>query len=865
MIKKIIKLFISKNERIIQGYKPRVNKINNLESTYKKLSDSQLKKEFAILKESVLQKKKILNDVLEESFAITREVSVRVLGMRHFDVQLIGGMVLSNNSISEMKTGEGKTLVATLPVVLFAMLNKGVHIVTVNDYLAKRDSEEMSKIYNFLGYSVGCLNSGISSDKRRKEEYLADITYGTNNEYGFDYLRDNMKIKLEEKVQREHYFAIIDEVDSILIDEARTPLIISGPVELNIRYYDKANSIAKEMEKGELKYTKPGEPEITTGDFIVDEKNNSIIMTEDGLEKAQKLFGVDNLYSIKNATMPHYLEQALKSYYLFKKDIDYVVQNSEIIIVDEFTGRLSEGRRFSDGLHQALECKENLEIKEESQTLAEITYQNYFRSYNRLSGMTGTAQTEATEFLEIYKLNVISIPTHLPVRREDENDLIYNTEREKLDAVVKRVRELNKIGQPVLIGTASIEKSELIHKKLKKENIKHNVLNAKNHENEASIIENAGKKYSVTIATNMAGRGVDIKINEEVEKIGGLFILGTERHESRRIDNQLRGRSGRQGDNGGSQFYLSLDDNLLRIFGGDKIKSIIARMGIKEGEYIDSKLITRSVENAQKKVEVMHYQSRKDIIEYDDIANKHRKVIYNFRNQLLDLNFDISKRIDENYEEYIEHILNKSDIFNEIEINSKNIESLHTYIQSDLNINLDTKNLINEGYENIKNILSKIILKKHKDKFNHLTTFDKSEIQRIIYLQILDSEWRSHLHEMDLLKTGIGLRGYNQKDPLTEYKKETYNLFLELINRIKIETIKLLQVIQFNYSHDDDKENEDTLNEDINIIQHNLEQDVNSIKYGRGDDLKVLTKDKQKRNDPCNCGSGKKYKKCCGK
>lgn len=863
MIKKMIKLFISKNERIIKGYQPRVDRINNLEPHYKKLSDIELKEKFLILKKSVLNKEKILNDVLEDSFAITREVSIRVLGLRHFDVQLIGGIVLSNNSISEMKTGEGKTLVATLPAILFGMLGKGIHIVTVNDYLSKRDSQDMLKIYNFLGYSVGCLGNEISSDKRRKDEYLADITYGTNNEYGFDYLRDNMKIKAEDKVQRGHYFAIIDEVDSILIDEARTPLIISGPVELNMKHYDKANEIAQEMLKGTKEDTKPGEPDKTTGDFIVDEKNRSIITTEDGLEKAQKLFGVDNLYSIQNSTMPHYLDQALKSHYIFKKDIDYVIQNNEIIIVDEFTGRLSEGRRFGDGLHQALECKEKLNIKEESQTLAEITYQNYFRSYEKLSGMTGTAQTEATEFLEIYKLNVISIPTHLPIKRKDKNDLIYNTEREKINAVVKRVREVNKLGQPILIGTGSIEKSELIHKRLTKENIKHNILNAKNHENEALIIENAGKKFSVTIATNMAGRGVDIKINKEVEELGGLFILGTERHESRRIDNQLRGRSGRQGDNGLSQFYLSLDDNLLRIFGGDKIKSIISRIGIEEGEYIDSRLITRSVESAQKKVEIMHYESRKDVIQYDDIANKQREVIYNFRNQLLDLNFNIESKIFFNYKEYIDYILDKSNIFNETSVENQNIDSLITYIKSDIKINLNMDDFIAKGYENIKNKLSKIILEKHKDKFNHLTDDDKSEVQRIIYLQILDSEWRSHLHEMDTLKAGIGLRGYNQKDPLTEYKKETYGLFLELINRVKIETIKLLQIIEFNYSNENITEN--LHNQDIEEIQHNLEQNANSMKYNSNESTSATPEIKQKRNDLCKCGSGKKFKKCCGK
>jgi len=621
MIKSLLKIFGTQNDKIVKSYLKKVQPINALESKYEAMDDDALKAAFETLKTAVQNEEKTLDDVLSDSFAITREVAKRTLGMRHYDVQMVGGMVLHDGNIAEMKTGEGKTLVATLAVVLNAMEGKGIHIVTVNDYLASRDSAEMSPLYEFLGYSVGCLTADIQDDMARKAQYNADITYGTNNEYGFDYLRDNMKVRAEEKVQRNHHYAIIDEVDSILIDEARTPLIISGPTQRDHNHYAQADKIARQMERGEKIEVKAGEDEKTTGDFIVDEKNRTIVMTEDGLQKAQDLFEVDNLYSLENATLSHHLDQALKAHYIFEKDVDYVVQDNEIIIVDEFTGRLSEGRRYSEGLHQALECKEGVEIQEESQTLAEITYQNYFRAYDKLAGMTGTAQTEATEFAQIYNLDVISIPTNVPIARLDKNDLIYNTEREKLDAVVKRVKELHAKGQPVLIGTASIEKSEMIDERLKKEKIPHNMLNAKNHAQEAEIIMNAGQKGAVTVATNMAGRGVDIKIDDEVRALGGLMILGTERHESRRIDNQLRGRSGRQGDPGESQFFLSLDDNLLRIFGGEKIRNIMNKLGVEDGEYIDSKIVTRSVEKAQKKVENQHYESRKHILEYDDVAN----------------------------------------------------------------------------------------------------------------------------------------------------------------------------------------------------------------------------------------------------
>ncbi|MCW1662282.1 preprotein translocase subunit SecA [Campylobacter jejuni] len=590
-------VFGTKNDREIKKYFKRVAQINALEGNYQNLSDDELKAEFAKFKEQILSGEKNENDVLNDVFAIVRETGKRTLNMRHFDVQLIGGMVLHDGKIAEMKTGEGKTLVATLPVVLNAMSGKGVHVVTVNDYLAKRDAEQMSAIYNFLGFSVGVVLSSQNSDIEHKQAYDCDITYGTNNEFGFDYLRDNMKFSKAEKVQREHNFVIVDEVDSILIDEARTPLIISGPTNRTLDGYIKANEVAKQMQKGEA-VLPPAKPE---GDFVVDEKNRNILITEAGIAKAEKLFGVENLYSLDNAILAHQLDQALKAHNLFEKDVHYVLRNNEVIIVDEFTGRLSEGRRFSEGLHQALEAKENVKIQEESQTLADITFQNYFRMYNKLAGMTGTAQTEATEFSQIYSLDVISIPTNIPIKRQDKDDLIYKTQNEKFKAVIEEIKKANAKGQPVLVGTASIERSEVFHNMLVKEKIPHHVLNAKNHEQEALIIQDAGKKGAVTIATNMAGRGVDIKIDDEIRALGGLYIIGTERHESRRIDNQLRGRAGRQGDPGISRFYLSLEDNLLRIFGGDRIKSIMDRLGIEEGESIESRIVTRAVENAQKK------------------------------------------------------------------------------------------------------------------------------------------------------------------------------------------------------------------------------------------------------------------------
>lgn len=846
MIKTISKaIFGTKNERFVKKYKKQIKLINALEEKYQKLSDDEIKEAFNKMREEVkngTNENEYINDV----FAIVREVSKRTLNMRHFDVQLIGGLVLNSGGIAEMKTGEGKTLVATTAVVLNAMSGKGVHVVTVNDYLAKRDGEQMSAIYNFLGLSVGVLLSGEHFN--RKEIYANDIVYGTNSEFGFDYLRDNMCFSMEEKCQREHNFVIVDEVDSILIDEARTPLIISGPTNKTLDGYIKANEVAKKLERGEM----PSDPkEKPSGDFVADEKNRTILITEQGIAKAEKLFGVDNLYSLDNAILSHQLDQALKAHNLFEKDVHYVVRDNEVLIVDEFTGRISEGRRFSEGLHQALEAKEGVKIQEESQTLADITYQNYFRMYKKLSGMTGTAQTEATEFSQIYNLDVISIPTNLPVIRKDMNDLIYKTQNEKFKAVIDEIIKANQKGQPVLVGTASIERSETFHEMLKKAKIPHNVLNAKNHAQEADIIKDAGKKGAVTIATNMAGRGVDIKIDDEVRALGGLYIIGTERHESRRIDNQLRGRAGRQGDPGMSRFYLSLEDNLLRIFGGDKIKAIMTRLGIEEGESIESKIVTRAVENAQKKVESMHFESRKHILEYDDVANEQRKTIYKYRNELLDANFDMGAKVEQNQTEYTSYLMSLVASDDEV-----NLDKLFEVVKSDIGYEINVKNYENKDFQDIQNTLDEELKKAYNEKMSIIGKDEKERIERILYLQVLDNSWREHLYQMDILKTGIGLRGYNQKDPLVEYKKESYNLFVELVEKIKTESIKVLYIIRL-------KSEEQTQEEMASLEQKQKQANQGAVSNENISDR--IDGKKVGRNDPCPCGSGRKYKECHGK
>ena len=842
------KIFGTSNDRELKKYSKRVKQINDLESKYEPLSDDELKAAFSTLKESVLNGDKTLTDILIDSFAITREASKRTLNMRHFDVQLIGGMALHEGRIAEMKTGEGKTLVATLAIILNAIEGKGVHLVTVNDYLASRDATEMAPLYNFLGFSVGTILEDTHDPEVKKAAYNADITYGTNNEFGFDYLRDNMSYSLDQMAQRGHSFVIVDEVDSILIDEARTPLIISGPTNRNMQDYMNANRIALALTQDEH--------------FTVDEKDKVVLITEEGITKAEELFGVENLYSAENSSLPHALDQALKANYLFEKDVDYVVNDGEVVIVDEFTGRLSEGRRFSEGLHQALEAKEGVEIKEETQTLADITFQNYFRMYDKLAGMTGTAETEATEFAQIYNLDVVSIPTNIPITRKDLNDLIYKTETEKFGAVIETIKKLSKTGQPVLIGTASIEKSEVLHEVLKREKIAHTVLNAKNHEQEGEIIKGAGAKGAVTIATNMAGRGVDIKVSDEVRALGGLYIIGTERHENRRIDNQLRGRSGRQGDPGTTQFYLSLEDNLLRIFGSDKIKSIMERLGVEDGEYIESKMVTRAVEKAQKKVENMHYEGRKQIVEYDDVANEQRKIVYKFRNQLLSKEYDIDAKVNEIREEYITNLLVHSDIFDGGAREDFNLTKLKELLKEEINFDLELEAVENLEYDDLYEKVISVVKQSYDEKMSVLEAEVRQDIEREFYLKELDSAWREHLYAMDNMKTGIRLRAYNQKDPLVEYKKESFNLFGELINDIKFNTIKTLQIIQFKM-----ESAEEEAARVAEQLRQEQEQNAAMMQFNlsSNEEDEAVGEKKIARNDPCPCGSGKKYKQCCGK
>ncbi|ERJ24475.1 Protein export cytoplasm protein SecA ATPase RNA helicase [Campylobacter concisus UNSW1] len=852
------KIFGTKNDREVKKYIKRVAQINALEPTYEKMSDDELKIKFNELKAQVVEEKVTLDQILNDVFALVREASKRVLKMRHFDVQLIGGMVLNEGRIAEMKTGEGKTLVATLPVILNAMSGKGVHVVTVNDYLAKRDATQMGELYNFLGLSVDVILSGGYDDEVRQAAYNADITYGTNSEFGFDYLRDNMKFEAGQKVQRGHNFVIVDEVDSILIDEARTPLIISGPTNRTLDGYIRADQVAKQLTRGT-----PADPNVPgskpTGDFIVDEKNRTIMITEAGISKAEKLFGVENLYNLENAVLSHHLDQALKAHNLFEKDVHYVVKDGEVVIVDEFTGRLSEGRRFSEGLHQALEAKEGVKIQEESQTLADTTYQNYFRMYKKLAGMTGTAQTEATEFSQIYNLEVISIPTNVPVKRIDQNDLIYKTQNEKFKAVIDEVKKAHEKGQPVLVGTASIERSEVLHEMLKKAGIPHSVLNAKNHEKEAEIIAQAGVKGAVTIATNMAGRGVDIRIDDEVRDLGGLYIIGTERHESRRIDNQLRGRAGRQGDPGMSRFYLSLEDNLLRIFGSDRIKAIMDRLGIDEGESIESRMVTRAVENAQKKVESLHFEARKHLLEYDDVANEQRKTIYKYRDELLDKNYDMSEKIAQNRVEYATNLLDTAEIFHGGLKDDYDIKNLCSIILADCGEEIDENELKGLEYNELVEKIAQILEVRYNEKMSVLNEEQRKDIEKILYLQVLDNAWREHLYQMDILKTGIGLRGYNQKDPLVEYKKESYNLFMELVGRLKTESVKTLQIVRF-------KSREEQEEQARMMLEASQNAENEPLNYNnQGEDENFTLEKKIPRNAPCPCGSGKKYKDCHGK
>ncbi len=837
IIKTLDKLFKSSNQQELNRIKPIVVKINELEKDFLNFSEEKFAEKTNQLKKNISEGRS-LEEILPESYALVREAAKQTLNERHFDVQLVGGVVLHNGCIAEMKTGEGKTLVSTLPAYLNALRGKGVHIVTVNDYLAKRDSEWMGKIYNRLGLKTGCITNELD-DVERKKNYNMDITYATNNELGFDYLRDNMKYNFNEMVQKNRNYCIVDEVDSILIDESRTPLIISGGIEDKSDQYFLANKFVKILDKK---------------DFELDEKNKNAILSDSGIDKVEKmseqsgLLKNNNFYDPENMNLVHHINQALRANFLYQKDKDYIVKDNGVRIIDEFTGRVLEGRRFGDGLHQAIEAKENVEIQKENQTLASITYQNYFRLYNKLSGMTGTALTEAEEFFNIYKLNVISIPTHKKMIRQDLNDQIYRTEKEKNFAILKKVQECNAKGQPILVGTTSIEKSEKISDILKKNKINHNVLNAKHHENEARIVAEAGKSKMVTIATNMAGRGTDIQLggNKNLEKIenikvdkekvkntGGLFIVGTERHESRRIDNQLRGRSGRQGDPGSSIFYISLEDDLMRIFGATSIDGMLKKLGLKENESINHPWINKAMERAQQKVEARNFEIRKTLLKFDDVMNDQRQVIFSQRLKILKTNevsemiYSFLDEINENIAKAIENYKNNNDIkvfSNEIKTNFGNIFQEN---QIEDFAKMDRKTLIAK----IKSIFEE----KRIERIKLLKEEQNSEIEKRIFLQMLDFLWRSHLQYLEQLRQVIGLRSYGQKDPLAEFRKEAFELFETLLFKVKADTIKFLMNLKV-------------------VIQEEKSKKI-----------PVERKQKISRNAPCTCGSGKKYKHCHGK
>jgi len=916
----LTKLFGSSNQRFLKSITPMVQEINSLESSIKALTDDQLRAKTAEFKERVQRavgdtkdkeerkrrERAVLDEILPEAFAIVREASVRTTGMRHFDVQLIGGIVLHQGKIAEMRTGEGKTLVATLPSYLNALTGRGgVHVITVNDYLASRDAEWMGQIHRFLGLEVGCIQNDMD-DFERQTAYAADITYGTNNEFGFDYLRDNMKFDLATCVQRGHYFAIVDEVDSILIDEARTPLIISGPSDEATDKYKNADAIIPHLKKGEDVDGKK------TGDYVVDEKAHTAVLTEEGVDKAERLLGVGNLYDPSNMELLHCVEQALKAHTLYRLDHQYVVQDGEVIIVDDFTGRLMKGRRWSDGLHQAVEAKEGVEIEKENQTLATITLQNYFRLYEKLSGMTGTAETEAAEFASTYKLDVIVIPTHMPMVRTDFPDVIYRTLPEKWDAVIEEIKECYEKGQPALVGTVSVENSELIARRLVKEKVPHNVLNAKYHEREAEIVAQAGRKGSVTIATNMAGRGTDILLggnpdfmareflkkdeidpdeateeqwrvayaqakaiveeeHKEVVSLGGLHILGTERHESRRIDNQLRGRAGRQGDPGSSRFFLSLEDDLMRIFAGDKVKALMQRLGMEKGVAIESGMVSKRIAAAQKSVEGRNFEARKHLLEYDDVMNKQRETIYGLRRQLMeepdqreylmgdppsagvayDLLSDITRQ-------YLNPDVSPDDW--DVENYKIQIKTIYDFDADSENIdipNMSSPEVVDTIWERLK--------VKYQTKEEQIGPEAMRTYERIIMLNIIDAQWKDHLLSLDHLKQGIGLVGYGQKDPLVEYKKQSFDLFQEMLDRIDTTTIRSL----FNLQVVSEQAPES--------LQQRRARRAASLKFtgpnqgaapaGEEDGkVKTVVRDQPKvgRNEPCPCGSGKKYKKCHG-
>jgi preprotein translocase subunit SecA len=949
----LAKIFGTRNEREVKRLRPIVAAINDLEPGLQQLSDAELAQKTVDFKQRVANGEP-LDDLLIESFAVCREAGRRVLNMRHFDVQLIGGTVLHRGRIAEMRTGEGKTLVATLPCYLNALEGKGVHVVTVNDYLAKRDAEWMGRIYRFLGMSYGIIVHDLD-DQQRQASYNADITYGTNNEYGFDYLRDNMKFRLEDCVQRGHNFAIVDEVDSILVDEARTPLIISGPSEESTDKYYKINRIIPRLTRGEeIKGKEPGES-YTTGDYTVDEKHRSAALTEEGIAKVEKMLGCGNLYQPENWSTLHHVQQALKALVLFQRDKDYLVQDGQVIIVDEFTGRVMPGRRWSDGLHQAIEAKENVKIERENQTLATITFQNYFRLYKKLAGMTGTAETEAAEFEKTYKLDVMVIPTNRSMVRKEFQDMVYRTEEEKFRNAAKEIQTLFEKGQPVLVGTISVEKSERLAAALKKMGVKHEVLNAKNHEREAFIIAQAGRKGAVTVSTNMAGRGTDILLggnpefltkeylkkqnkdpdlfqtspagspervewdqvltryrdetsteHDEVVALGGLHVLGTERHESRRIDNQLRGRAGRQGDPGSSRFYLSLQDDLMRIFGGERMQNLMLRLGMEEDVPIESRLITKRIAAAQEAVEAQHFASRKHLLEYDDVMNKQRQAVYGMRRQLIE-GQDQTERI----KEIIQGIVASfSDIRcpERAHISTFDLAGLQSDVLSQFGVKIDLEELNGLLKQEIEDHIIDLLERRFKEKEELIGPEHMREAERFVMLNVIDNQWKDHLLSMDHLKEGIGLRGYGQKDPLIEYKKESFELFQDMMDRIEDETIRYLFFLQVTTGpppgesgngggpkpvlpfSDEDEEDDDEDNEEALVaaasseerraaqstvedftrnIQRKKDKEMAELQFAGGDgsaaEKKQATSAKKAgRNDPCPCGSGKKYKKCHG-
>ncbi|HZH33471.1 MAG TPA: preprotein translocase subunit SecA [Pyrinomonadaceae bacterium] len=922
----LTRLFGSSNERFLKSIQGTLQQINSLEPSIKKLSDDELRAKTIEFKERVakavegiedkdkrfLREQEVLNEILPEAFAIVREASVRTIGLRHFDVQLIGGIVLHQGKIAEMKTGEGKTLVSTLPAYLNSLTGRGVHIVTVNDYLASRDSDWMGRIHRFLGLEVGCIQNDMN-DFERQAAYNSDITYGTNNEFGFDYLRDNMKFDLASCVQRDHYFAIIDEVDSILIDEARTPLIISGASDEATDKYYLANDIIPRLVKGE----KDEETKKTTGDYLVDEKNHTAVLTEQGVDKAEKLLGVGNLYDPNNIEMLHCVEQALKAHTLYRNDHHYIVKDGEVIIVDEFTGRLMSGRRWSDGLHQAVEAKEGVKIERENQTLATITLQNYFRMYEKLGGMTGTAKTEEAEFLATYKIEVITIPTHRSMVRKDMSDLIYRTLPEKWEAIAEEIKEKHEKGQPVLVGTVSVENSERISHQLTKMGIPHNVLNAKHHDREAEIIAQAGRKGAVTIATNMAGRGTDILLggnveflakeslkkqeinpeeateeqlqaeierikpqveaeHNEVVELGGLHIIGTERHESRRIDNQLRGRAGRQGDPGSSRFILSLEDDLMRIFAGDKVRAMMQWLGMEEGVAIESKTVTKRIEGAQKNVEGRNFETRKHVLQYDDVMNKQRETIYRLRRQLLETPDNRSFLLGETgvardlLDDLTEQFLPSGVRPDQWDIDGYLIQIQDIYDFDVIEEGIDIENL---SPQETKEAIWEKLKAKYAEKEESVGPESMRAYERYIMLEIIDSQWKDHLLSIDHLKQGIGLVGYGQKDPVVEYKKQSFDMFQAMLDRIDTMTIRALFHLQIVTQQEAEEIEAERMRRRERARRRNSSAmtftGANATATVAGDEAvkaKPFRREnaKIKPNDACHCGSGKKFKKCHG-